>query len=167
MIRYFVVIIIAALSVIIGCTPHSRYKSAGPEERVESVEPSSNYTTKDFLELGLIMRDYLGEPYKGTSKYSPGLDCSRFTREVFSKFDDIDLPRTAADQYRQGTPVRRDDLFYGDLLFFNTDGGISHVGIYVGNGEFIHASTSRGVIITRLAERYWAQRYVGARRILQ
>jgi len=100
--------------------------------------------------------------------YLPGVDCSLFTREVYKRFNGTELPRTARDQYRQGRPVNYRRLAFGDLLFFRTDRNqVSHVGIYIGHSEFMHASTSLGVIISGLGEKYWAERYVGARRILQ
>ena len=163
---YIFVILIATT----GCTPIARYKSgpvATPEEKpTKSDSPSAKYTSSDYRRLGLILRDYLGRPYRGASKYDPGLDCSRFTKEVFEKFARITLPRTAAQQFESGRPVHREQLFYGDLVFFNTDGGISHVGIYVGNSEFIHSSSSSGIIISKMFEHYWGKRYVGGRRIL-
>jgi cell wall-associated NlpC family hydrolase len=80
----------------------------------------------------------------------------------------ISLPRTAAEQYTQGVEVSRRNMLYGDLVFFETEREkITHVGIYIGFGEFIHASTTQGVIISALNESYWAQRFVGAKRILQ
>jgi cell wall-associated NlpC family hydrolase len=164
---YILILLVAAT----GCTPVARYKSGPvvtPEEKPPgSNSPSTQYTSADYRRLGLILRDYLGRPYRGSSKYDPGLDCSKFTREVFKKFADISLPRTASQQYQTGTPVHRERLFYGDLVFFNTDGGISHVGVYVGNSEFIHASSSNGIIISKMSEHYWGKRYVGGRRILE
>jgi cell wall-associated NlpC family hydrolase len=168
--RVFALYILVLFVSLTGCTPAGRYKSGpavAPEEPPKQTESSeSNYDTDDFMRLGLILRDYLGRPYRGTSKYDPGLDCSRFTSEVFRKFDNIELPRTAAQQFEMGRPVHRNQLLYGDLVFFNTDGGISHVGVYVGNGEFIHSSSSNGVIISKLSETYWSKRFVGGRRIL-
>ena len=68
---------------------------------------------------------------------------------------------------KKGVKVAKEDLREGDLVFFNTSGkGISHVGIYVGDGKFAHASTSKGVVITALSDKYYAKRYVTARRIL-
>ncbi|MDH3891523.1 MAG: NlpC/P60 family protein [candidate division Zixibacteria bacterium] len=113
------------------------------------------------------MESYLGKPYVGQSKYDKGVDCSHLVAKVFKKFDNRDLPRTTARQWLIGEPVHRRHLAYGDLVFFKTDGRpVGHVGIWTGYGEFLHASSSRGVIISKLSESYWSQRYVGARRIL-
>lgn len=106
----------------------------------------------------------IGYQYGGTT--TKGFDCSGFTSYVFEQFG-IELPRTSKDQAAVGTKVAKSELKAGDLVFFNTSGkGISHVGIYLGDGTFAHASTSRGVIITDLNDSYYAKRYVTARRIL-
>lgn len=80
---------------------------------------------------------------------------------------DLDLPRTSAAQAKAGTHVDQEDLRMGDLVFFNTSGrGVSHAGIYVGNDQFAHASTSKGVRISKLSESYYKTRYVTARRVI-
>ncbi len=85
---------------------------------------------------------------------------------IFNKLG-IDLPHQSGSQFSMGTAVSRSDLREGDLVFFNTSGkGVSHVGIYVGNGKFAHASSSNGVIINALSESYYVNRYVGAKRVM-
>jgi cell wall-associated NlpC family hydrolase len=81
----------------------------------------------------------------------------------------IALPRTSRAMSRIGQPVSKGQLRFGDLVFFNTNGrGVSHVGMYIGNGQFVHASTwRRGVLVSSLNERYYRQRFAGARRILR
>lgn len=109
---------------------------------------------------GLLGIDY---DYGGTT--TDGFDCSGFTSYVFKKLG-VTLPHSSKSQYTLGTKVAKDDLRAGDLVFFNTDGsGVSHVGIYVGDGKFAHAA-SKGVTISNLDEKYYAARYVGARRVL-
>ncbi len=111
---------------------------------------------------------YLGTPYRYGGSAPGGFDCSGFTSYVFKQFG-ISLNRTAAGQYSQGSAVSKANLITGDLVFFNTSGGISHVGIYTGNGKFIHSSSpsSGGVIYSALSESYYASRYVGARRVIR
>ncbi len=153
---------------IAGCVTTPRYRTGGFETRPEVQYLDDSPTTSENIRLGLILQSYLGKPYKGKSKYEPGLDCSHFTRSVFQKYNKIVLPRTAAEQYTQGKEIHFNHLRYGDMVFFKTDRKkISHVGVYVGDRRFIHVSTSRGVIVSHMNEKYWSERYVGARRILK
>jgi lipoprotein Spr len=116
----------------------------------------------------MILREYLGKPYRGQSRYDVGVDCSMFTRDVFRSYNRMELPRTAAEQFKAGRDVPHGRMMFGDLVFFRTERNnkITHVGIYVGDNEFIHASSSQGVIISGLSEKYWAKAYVAGRRIL-
>lgn len=100
----------------------------------------------------------------GTSRH--GFDCSGFVQYVFAK-NNFDLPRTAREQWQVGDKVSRSELIPGDLIFFKTrNSRVSHVGIYKGDNEFIHASSAGGKIRTNELEGYYAAHYVGARRIL-
>jgi len=105
-----------------------------------------------------------GVPYVfgGTSK--KGFDCSGYTQYVF-KGSGISLPRTSQEQFNVGSSIKKDQLQTGDLVFFTTYAkGPTHVGIYVGGGNFVHASNS-GVRTTSLSDSYYTSRYVGARRV--
>lgn len=108
----------------------------------------------------------IGTKYVSGGTTTNGFDCSGFTMYVFDKIG-INLPHQSGSQYQMGSSVSRDELRAGDLVFFNTSGrGVSHVGIYVGDGEFAHASSSRGVTISSLSDNYYVNRYVGAKRIM-
>lgn len=109
---------------------------------------------------------YMGVPYifGGSTPY--GFDCSGYVQYVFAQAG-ISIPRTADTQYEVGTPVSMPELIPGDLVFFETyTYGASHVGIYVGDGNFIHASSSGGVKISSLSTAYYSSHYIGSRRIV-
>jgi LysM repeat protein len=116
-----------------------------------------------------ISERYLGVDYVYGGSSASGLDCSGFTSLVFKELGVV-LPRISAQQYLIGTPVELADLLEGDLVFFDTigKGTVSHVGIYLSNGEFIHAASNPGrVLKSKLSEKYYAERYLGARRVLK
>ena len=107
---------------------------------------------------------FLGVPYVFGGTTTSGFDCSGFVQHVFAMLG-IGLPRTADAQYDVGRPAVGGPRA-GDLVFFDTYGGVSHVGIYLGHGKFVHASSSHGVMVSHLSESYWASRYVGAKRLI-
>ncbi len=114
-----------------------------------------------------IASRYLGVTYVYGGSSASGLDCSGFVSIVYRELG-VTLPRTSREQFLSGIAVKRSDLEPGDLVFFDTlgRGAVSHVGIYLGDGEFIHAASNPGKVITsRLEERYYATRYLGARRV--
>lgn len=130
-----------------------------------------NFTTakaaSNYDQLIPIAKKYIGVPYKWAGTTVSGFDCSGYINFVYNQIG-IDLPRTSSSMYQVGTKVAKDDLRVGDLIFFNTSGsGISHAGIYIGSNQFIHASTSKGVMISNINDPYyWGSKYVGAKRIL-
>lgn len=110
---------------------------------------------------------FLGKPYVYGAAGPNAFDCSGLTQYVFSKMG-VDLSRTTYTQVGEGTKVNRSDLKPGDLVFFNTEGSTSHVGIYAGNGEFIHAPrTGKPVMVSSLSDGYYSQKYATARRIVK
>ncbi len=109
--------------------------------------------------------EWYGTPYRlgGTTK--KGVDCSAFSQFLFASVFSYNIPRTAREQYNLTDRISRTQLKEGDLLFFNTRGGISHVGVYLQNNKFVHASTSGGVTISDVFEEYWAKKFVGVGRL--
>lgn len=108
--------------------------------------------------------DWYGTRYKlgGTTK--SGIDCSAFVQTVFLSSFAVTLPRMAKDQYKVTRRISRTELKEGDLLFFNTRGGVSHVGIYLQNNKFVHASVS-GVMISDMFEPYYVKHFIAAGRV--
>jgi len=109
--------------------------------------------------------DWYGTPYRlgGTTK--KGVDCSAFSQFLFASVYGLSIPRTAREQYNLTNRISRTELKEGDLIFFNTHGGISHVGVYLQNNKFVHASTSGGVMISDIFDEYWVRRFVGVGRL--
>ncbi|WP_314590347.1 C40 family peptidase [Paenibacillus terrigena] len=117
-------------------------------------------------DLKVAVNEVIGTPYKWGGTTTEGFDCSGFILHVFNQFK-IELPRTSKEQSLFGTLVEQTELKPGDLVFFNTDGkGVSHAGIYLGDDQFAHSSSSKGVMISKLSENYYKQRYTGARRVM-
>jgi cell wall-associated NlpC family hydrolase len=112
-------------------------------------------------------KSFLGVPYVWGGTSPQGFDCSGFIQYVFVK-NGVSLPRVASDQYKAGTGVSKSNLKPGDLVFFETyKSGASHVGIYLGANQFIHASSGAGkVTISDLTSSYYTSHYYGARRVI-
>jgi lipoprotein Spr len=118
------------------------------------------------LFLYKAINDWWGVPYRmgGTSKR--GVDCSAFVQNLLMEVYALQIPRTARTQksFSYGIPYK--ELKEGDLVFFNTRGGVSHVGVYLQHNKFVHASTSKGVMISDLNDSYWKPKLIGAGRVL-
>jgi lipoprotein Spr len=108
---------------------------------------------------------WYGTPYRlgGTTK--KGIDCSAFSQFLFAAVYGASIPRTAREQYKLTNRISRTDLKEGDLIFFNTRGGVSHVGVYLQNNKFVHAATSGGVMISDIFDEYWVKKFIGVGRM--
>lgn len=136
------------------------FKNGVKPENINPIEKKGN-------EIVSFSKQYLGTPYVwGGTSLTSGVDCSGFVYSVYKNFG-ITLNRSSRGMYSSnGVSVNKSDLMPGDLLFFNTNGsGISHVGMYIGNSQYIHAA-SKDVRISNLNDRYSLNTYVGAKRIL-
>ena len=115
---------------------------------------------------------YIGTPYRFGGTNRSGIDCSAFVLNVFGESTGIELPRVAAEQAELGDKVEKQELQKGDLVFFSQGGRVSHVGIVQevtpeGEIKFIHAATSRGVMISSLNDSYWGRKFRFAKRIIK
>lgn len=146
---------------------HGKSIGALPSGSSGSEEPSDSGYRASGSEILAEAQNYLGTPYVSGGASPSGFDCSGFTYYVLKQCGYAPY-RTPADQYRQGTAVDKSSLQPGDIVFFaNTyASGISHVGIYAGNGQFIHSPNSRSTVsYSDLTRGYWADHYYGARRM--
>lgn len=109
---------------------------------------------------------WLGTPYRLGGESRRGIDCSALIQAIYRERFDTDLPRTTSQQVNEGQRIERSALKAGDLVFFRPPGTYRHAGIYVGDGFFLHASSSQGVALSRLDNSYWRRYYWQARRPL-
>jgi cell wall-associated NlpC family hydrolase len=129
----------------------------------EAVDPESLPTRIRLVQAGFEM---LGVRYRFGGSGTNGIDCSGLVKNLFSKFN-IDLPRSSREQYKQGEKISKDELQVGDLVFFSSGGTQpTHVGIYIGNNQFIHAARkAKQVVVSDLSKLWYTMRFLGARRI--
>jgi lipoprotein Spr len=108
--------------------------------------------------------EWWGTPYRMGGTGRQGIDCSAFVQGLMTSVYGVSMPRVAREQKDYCSAIRMEELQEGDLVFFNTRGGVSHVGVYLHNNHFVHASTSGGVMVSSLLEPYWQKRLLGAGR---
>ena len=111
------------------------------------------------------IHQWWGVPYRIGGAAMSGIDCSAFMQVLALEAYGLKLPRTSREQANQCMEISKTELREGDFVFFNTGRGISHVGLYLSNNKFVHASTSVGVVISDLNELYWNRRFIKAGRI--
>jgi peptidoglycan DL-endopeptidase LytE len=148
-----------------GIVGPSTFKALGiknAKTKTTQVEGVSSYNPTRLVQNA---KKYLNVPYVWGGSTPKGFDCSGFLNYVFKESVGISLPRTVAGIYAKGVKVSSPQV--GDLVFFETyKPGASHAGIYIGNNEFIHSSSSKGVSISSMKNTYWSKRYLGAKRII-
>lgn len=110
-----------------------------------------------------VYRQWVGTAYRLGGTGAGGIDCSAFVQKTMSGAFNIHLPRSTAEQRHSGRSISKSDLQPGDLVFFRKN---NHVGVYIGGGKFVHASTSQGVTTSSLSESYWSRTYTQSRRVL-
>ncbi len=168
--KYCLLIIIAAL---LGACSHIKpVPTSEPtpvvieNPPVETAEPEIKPVEKTFLEkLTARYEDWRGTKYRmGSLNRKNGVDCSGFVLLTFRDLFGIELPRSTREQNLLGKEIKKDQLQTGDLVFFHT-GRTKHVGIYMENNQFLHASTRAGVKISNLNEAYWKRNYWKAKRL--
>lgn len=161
------IVLVAAAAFLAGCASSSPRPATRPVADPPSIAaPTTPEPAPDHRPVLAKIMSLMGVPYVFNGVDTTGFDCSGFTATVFASTLRRTLPHSSQGQYALGLPIDRDSLRFGDLVFF-ADGGNepSHVGIYVGDGLFAHASVSLGVTVSLLESSYYKKRYLGARRI--
>jgi probable lipoprotein NlpC len=157
----------ALFLVLSGCST-----APGPIAPAAVVAAHSPGAKSDFKDVEIekqLHREYLrwqGTPHRLGGNGHRGIDCSGFVKAVYKDVFDIDLPRTTRAQAKQGQSVAFDDLRAGDLVFFKPPTYPHHVGIYLSDSKFVHASKNKGVALSKIDRTYWKKYYWTARRIL-
>ncbi len=165
---YFICLIsLAILLLSASCSTHKNLnmESLGND----SLRTSGSYSDADEIEKVILVEfmHWKGTRHSMGGADRTGIDCSGFVRAVYKNAFNIDLPRTTKGQIQKGFPVKRDELSAGDLVFFRLPIYPYHVGIFLSENEFVHASKEKGVIISQIDSHYWAKYYWTARRILR
>ena len=155
-----------------GCSRKLPPKKASSVKEVNLKKYSTHQVPKkktdsssDLNRLYTQYRVWKGTPYRYGGVSLKGVDCSGFVLNAYKKVYDIQLPRSTKDQVKKGRIVYRYELRTGDLLFFKTGWNVRHVGIYLENGKFMHASNSKGVTIASINNPYWKKHYWQTRRL--
>ena len=153
-----------------GYVDSSYLQSTVPGSNGNNANNNNNTVSTKANEVIAYAKTLLGKPYVWGAQGPNSFDCSGFTYYVFKNAAGITLPRTSSAQSKYGTYVSKSNLKVGDLVFFDTnganDGNVSHVGIYLGNNQFIHASSSKGKVVISEMSSYYSGAYVNARRVL-
>ncbi len=123
-------------------------------------------STTSNLKLYQFVYDWIGTPYRFGGESRKGIDCSAFTKEIYAKVFNTVIHRNSRDIFSMSIPISREDLQEGDLVFFKIKSrSITHMGIYLGNNRFAHASSSRGVVLSNLEEPYYKRYFYKGGRV--
>lgn len=148
-------------------TPRASQERPLPQTKHRQSKPKPSPSPSELVKTRLYKqyREWKGTRYQFGGMSKRGIDCSALVLLTYRDHMGIQLPRTTRYQARAGKAIKRNQLRTGDLVFFKTGRRGRHVGIYIENGQFLHASVSRGVTISHLSEHYWNSRYWRARRL--
>jgi lipoprotein Spr len=157
---------------LISCASQPRYRSESVENRSDKIITEEETTVGekskiDQKKMGRIIKSFLGVPYQLGGETKVGMDCSGLVVAVYKQYAGFALPHDTQKLFKLVKNVDKGDLSYGDLVFFSNGWlSASHVGIYIGEGKFVHSIVAFGVIVSSLDEDYYKKRYIGARRVI-
>ena len=148
-----------ALGIFSGTTISATAQTSAKSKAKRSNSHIAKKKSEKFIEK------WWATPYRYGGATKDGIDCSAYSGTLVHDVYGTVLSRTARSQYQECDKIKKENLREGDLVFFKTRRGVSHVGVYLANGYFTHASTSSGVMISSLDEEYYSKRYIGGGRI--
>ncbi len=169
--KLLVLLYVALLAMITGCSVFRKTPVKSPSTTTNSTTTNSTanfpITKQQHEKLYNACQQWLGVPYKFGGTTKGGVDCSALVNALYKQAYGMQLPRTTAEMSAKYPPVKLNDLRMGDLVYFNFESKkASHVGLYLNNKQFIHASTKKGVIVGSLTDAYNSKYYIGAGRVL-
>lgn len=177
-IPFMLLVAVAVLSLMTGCKSSRGGSKGSTQGSSYTYNPAKDRATveralgsvDDPMARALILEaeGWLGTKYVYGGQTKQGTDCSGLVMSIFRDVCEIKIPRTTRDQVRYCTRVARNKMRPGDLVFFGNNGGeetVSHVGLYIGDGRMIHASSSRGVMVSTFDSGYWSDRYFSGARV--
>lgn len=147
-------------SALIGCSSQPNVEFT--QQHVMPLSSEEKQLKRSLMEVYNVWQ---GVPYRLGGSSLNGVDCSAFVQTAYQQAMGYQIPRTTLEQVKIGREISYQQASVGDLVFFKTSPKVRHVGVYIGNKQFIHASTSKGVIISRLDNPYWASKYWHIRQV--
>ena len=157
------IVVLSLLLLLNGCSSVPQSHDHSSVDSGKKVNLVNTEAVKS--QLMQLHKEWKGTPYRFGGMSKRGIDCSGFVLLGFEQKFGLSLPRTTDEQRAVGKSVSKGNLRAGDLVFFKTGWSTRHVGIYIGNHQFLHASTSQGVMISSLDNSYWKQKYWLSRRV--
>lgn len=165
---FSLVCVLVSAAMLVACSSDTNTKSQAKSQVYRSIYKSDlSDPIMAISRLSEQQHEWKGTRYRLGGNSKSGIDCSGFMQVTFKELFGIDLPRTTTEQAKAGERISKDELRTGDLVFFKTGRGPNgkHVGVYVKNGQFLHASTKGGVIYSDLESPYWSKAFWQARRL--
>lgn len=170
-----IILFVIIIPIFIGCQSTVRFSSKSNSNKCDIENESTSIAEKNYYnysDLNDIRKeviknaeDWLGTPYRWGGEKKSGADCSGFVQSVFYE-SGIKLPRTSRQQYKKAVKISQITAQAGDLVFFSNGSRISHVGIYLGNNQMIHSSSTYGVIKQSLNKKYYKNRLAGFGKVI-